>query len=86
MLSLSRMIFVAFEAKARAAETERRLSMWRAHMAADLTRTAYHAPNKFPTLQRFLEGPEKPKSGAERRSFMKGLAAKHGRVIKRGKV
>jgi hypothetical protein len=76
---------LAFQAKARAAETARKTALADAHTAAMLMRTAYHKPNAMPTLAKLLGGAEPKPTGADRRSFMKGLAAKHGKVQKRGR-
>lgn len=75
-------MLVAFEAKARAADNDRRRSLWLAHETASLHRFAVHAPNKMPTLASLLGETPKAQTGEERRSLMKALAAKTGGEVK----
>lgn len=78
------MLLVAFEAKARAAETERVRALWLARETAKLNAFAYHKPGKLPSMDALLGKPEQKQTGAERRSLMKGFAAKRGTFRKRG--
>lgn len=71
-----RLVLEAFEARARAAETERRRSLWLAHETARLHTFAVHSPNKLPTLASLLGEAPKAQSGEERRALMKGLAVR----------
>lgn len=76
---------MAFEARARAAETERTRALWLARETAKLNAFAYHKPGKMPSLDKLLGKEERPQTGSDRRSLVKAFAAKTAKKRKRGR-
>lgn len=79
------MIAVAFDAKVRAAETDRKRALALALEQAKLIAFAFHDPKKMPSLSKLLGTEPARQSGNARRSMMKAfIASRGGKVTKKG--